>query len=448
MLFRSVNIDLPINYQDYLDGHVILGHIHEIGKIIKIINLENSTDIWIKVKSYENLKFKDSICVDGISLTIAEIIDNSFRVSIIPHTLKNTNLQNIKVEDIVNIEYNLQLNDKKTHEYYMNLALKEGKKGKSTCSPNPWVGAILVKNGKIIGKGYHKKAGTDHAEILAIKDSKECENSTLYCTLEPCSWFEGKRTPACVDRIIKEKINTIVIGMLDPDNRVAKRCIEKFQSANINVIMIEDCYPKLYEKIKLNFKEYIHHRITGNPYITVKIALTADGCYAFENQKKWITHKKTREKLYKFWMASQAIIIGAKTVFIDNEDLENIFAVEKYQFNFYKIIIDGKCLIPKQYKIFSDKTYIITDNALKWKDFNIKTIEINNTYDIKLIIEKIKQIDERIINIMIEGGGKLQNSFFENGLVNEILIFRGSKIFGLNGIRWNEIGRASCRERV
>lgn len=458
---KNANVELGVKFGDHLDGHLMSGHVFSTG-VIKSLDKDGS--LWIKLEPDDmtRVSFKGSITLNGVSLTVAEINikESMIRIALIPETLKRTTFseESNKTTDlatIVNVEFDIYDYNRNTrdHSYFMRLAIIEGEFGKVTAPPNPWVGCVIVKNDTIISKGFHEKPGCAHAEIVAIDKLKPEElcDSIVYTTLEPCVSFNDKRTKSCADILIECKVKTVVIGLKDPDIRVGGKGIEKLRNAGIQVLLIEDLDQKVYNEVKFSLRQYIHQRTTNLPYITVKIALTADGCYRDgDGNEKWITHAGSRQELYKLWAESQIVILGAGTVQYDNPELtisdfkhNETSGLLDMPFNFKKVVVDGYCLTSTNHKLFSNQditknAHVVTSNSQKWKNTNVKTIEINDTHNIIDILHAIQMaMGHDIMHILIEGGGILHKSFLEAGLVNEIVIFRGSKIFGNNGHHWN-----------
>ena len=197
----------------------------------------------------------------------------------------------------------------------MKFALILAKRGVGKTSPNPAVGAVLVKNGKIIGKGYHKKAGFAHAEINALREAgREARGADMYVTLEPCSHF-GK-TPPCTDAIIRTGIKKVFIGMKDPNPLVAGKGIRRLTNAGIKVeigILENEC-----KNINEAYSKYI---TTKTPFITLKLASTLDGKIATcTGESKWITGEMARRFAHKMRAETDAVMIGIGTVLTDNPE--------------------------------------------------------------------------------------------------------------------------------
>lgn len=427
---QLANVELALKYGDRIGGHIVNGHISQTAEIIDFLD---NGEILIDLKKVSSrVHKKGSITVNGVSLTIAKIRGSAIKISLIPETIKRTTFSHCKVGDSVNIEFeDIERNEIKTDDEWMKLALYESEKGKKTVFPNPWVGCIIVKNGKIIGQAHHEKSGKDHAEVLAFKScssSENYENSTLYCTLEPCC-HAGVRGISCTDAIISKGVKKVMVGIVDPDIRVSGKGIQKLRQAGIMVDMSSE---KMQKEISFSLRYYIHQRITGLPYITIKIALTLDGCY-FSHNNKWITHAGSREKLYDLWDESQAVIIGANTVQKDNPELncEDFGVTEKKrEFNFKRIVFDGNSLINNDSNIFkNERTLVVTTRPEKFSCNKIVVKDMNNIEDI------LRKIDA--YHVIVEGGRKLHESFIRSGFVNELIVFRGSKIFGEEGYFWH-----------
>lgn len=204
----------------------------------------------------------------------------------------------------------------KKDEYYMDLAIVLAKKGGGNVNPNPQVGALIVKEGRIIGQGYHEKYGEAHAEINAFKDCNESpEGATLYVTLEPCA-HQGKQPP-CFEAIIKNRIKRVVIGHLDPNPLVSGKGIKAMKEAGIEVsinVLEKEC-----EELNKIFFYYVSQ---GLPYVMMKYAMTLDGKIATSaGQSKWITGEIARQKVHQDRSRFMAIMIGVETLILDDPQL-------------------------------------------------------------------------------------------------------------------------------
>lgn len=434
-LNKKVNVELPLKYGEQVGGHIVSGHVHDVGTFI---SLNEHGEMWIELNDTSRVEYKGSIAINGISLTIAQIEGNRIKIALIGETLSRTNLNLLQPQDIVNIEFDLsgkliEQNQPKDDSYFMKLALAQSEKGKVTAPPNPWVGCIITRNNRVVSTGYHKKSGMPHAEVNAIITSKtSLDGCTMYVTLEPCC-HQGKTGP-CTDVIIKNNIKRVVIGVLDPDEKVSGKGSQILREANIQVDFIEDIDKNVYESIKYTLRQYLYQRTTNLPYVTLKIALSMDGCYVdSEGSSKWITSESSRKEGHLLRSQCQAIIVGAKTAEKDDPELTVRYDidVEKQPL---RIVIDGKSLVSTNNKLFQSKgTKVITTHALcdKWNDIDIEK-NVSDDIDLKQVLKDIG-----VMHCLVEGGGLLHKSFLEEKLVNEIVIFRSSKVFGSDGYRWN-----------
>jgi len=312
---------------------------------------------------------------------------------------------------------------------------KLAKKGKGFVSPNPLVGAVLVKNEKIIGKGYHKKYGTAHAEVNAIKNSKvDVSGSTLYCNLEPCC-HKNKQTPPCVPLIIKKKIKRVVISNLDPNKAVSGKGVKQLRDAGIEVVtgVLEK------EGSELN-KFYFKYTGEKLPFVTLKIAQSIDGKISLSKKKQtWLTGKKSIEYVHKLRTEYDAVLVGAGTIKTDNPMLtvRNVRGR-----NPIRVIIDGKLSIPINSKVIEcsdpQKTIIITSNTSserKIKQMSAKGIKVfklnslsNNRINLRSVIRFLAK--QNITSVLVEGGSEIFTQFVEQNLFDEIIILQSPKILG------------------
>lgn len=314
----------------------------------------------------------------------------------------------------------------------MKLALDLAKKGIGLVNPNPMVGAVIVKDNKIIGKGYHEKYGQNHAEVNAIKSATESiEGSTMYVTLEPCSHYGN--TPPCVDRIIKNKISKVVIASHDPNPLVSGRGIKKLRENGIEVVtgILDDENKRLNEV----FMKYIIEKI---PFVVMKIAMSLDGkiCTA-SGHSKWISCDKSREEVHKLRGNLSAILVGVNTVIKDNPKLTCRIEGGK---NPIRIITDSTLRIPLESNVINDnqsRTIIVTTDRADYKkaeELKSRGIELlftnskENRVDLKDMIRKLGEL--KIDSILLEGGSQLNFSALNEGIVDKVQFYIAPKIIG------------------
>ncbi|KYK32291.1 MAG: hypothetical protein AYK18_05330 [Theionarchaea archaeon DG-70] len=305
---------------------------------------------------------------------------------------------------------------------FMALALKLAKKGNP--SPNPKVGAVVVENGKVIGKGYHKKAGEPHAEVNALQGIT-AEGATLYVNLEPCSHY-GK-TPPCTQMIIKSGIKRVVCAMRDPNPLV--RGIEELRENGIEVEvgLMEAEARKLNEK-------FIKHTEKKIPFVTVKCAVSLDGKIASNSgDSKWITNEKSRRYAHRLRGEYDAILVGINTVLQDDPGLraENENGNEKK--DPLRIIVDSTLRTPVDAKVLSDSNVLIATTEQynrEKREILEKKAEIwvcgNQKVDLKELIKKLGR--EGITSVFIEGGSEVNASAVKEKIVDKFLFFVAPKL--------------------
>lgn len=325
-------------------------------------------------------------------------------------------------------------------EKYMREALELAKKGMGFVSPNPMVGAIIVKNGEIIGRGWHKKYGGLHAEREAFADcdSKgiDCIGADMYVTLEPCCHY-GK-TPPCTEAVIKHKIGHVYVGSSDPNPLVAGKGTKILREHDIEVtegILKDECD-------ELN-EIFFHYITTGKPFITMKYAMTMDGkiaCYTGKSQ--WITGEQARQNVQQERLRHSAIMVGIGTVLADNPMLT--CRLENGR-NPIRIICDTNLRIPIDCNIVQTAkevpTIIATSSANTEKiklleNFGCTVMNIpkkDGHINLSTLTENIGSM--KIDSILLEGGGELNWSMLNAGLVNKIQAYIAPKIFGGAGAK-------------
>jgi len=316
------------------------------------------------------------------------------------------------------------------HLTYMKLAQELALKGKTTVSPNPMVGAVIVKNGKIIAQGFHHHRGGPHAEVIAMQKTKtNLSGATMYVTLEPC--FHYGCTPPCVDAVIKSGINNVVIGMKDPNRLTNGKSIAKLRRAGIKVQsgILEQELCQMNEA----FVKYITKEM---PFVVAKTAQTLDGKIATQSgESKWITSDITRKYSHDLRNEFDAIMVGINTVLKDDPRLN---APKK---RLKKVILDSSLQIPLKAKLFRESLpgncFIATTNAadkkklslLEKRGVNVIVCPIKNKQvDLKWLMKELA--NREIAKILIEGGGKVIGSALKDKLVDKMMIYIAPKIMG------------------
>ncbi len=313
-------------------------------------------------------------------------------------------------------------------EKYMQRCLELAQLGLGEASPNPMVGSVIVYEGKIIGEGYHHKAGEAHAEVNAInsvKDQALLKDSTIYVNLEPCA-HHGK-TPPCADLIIEKQIPRVVIGCVDTFAKVAGKGIEKLKNAgcDVKVGVLEQ------ESIELNKRFFTFHE-KKRPYIILKWAETLDGFIDVIRkpddpiEPHWITNDLAKKLVHKWRTDESAFMIGTNTAKNDNPRLT---ARDWNGRNPARIVLDRNLSLDKKLHIFNNEATTIIFNTQKTEDAaNLKFVKIDFDYNmLSNILGYLYQLE--IQSIVIEGGRQLLTSFITQNLWDEARVFIGNKQF-------------------
>ncbi|MBI5476231.1 MAG: bifunctional diaminohydroxyphosphoribosylaminopyrimidine deaminase/5-amino-6-(5-phosphoribosylamino)uracil reductase RibD [Ignavibacteriales bacterium] len=321
-------------------------------------------------------------------------------------------------------------------QLFMLEALSLAQKGAGRVEPNPMVGAVIVKNNRIIGKGYHQYFGGPHAEVNAIANcSESVSGSTIYVNLEPCN-YHGK-TPPCTDLLIKNKIKRVVVGSLDPNPLVAGKGVAQLRRAGLTVQL--NVLKEESERLNEVFRKYIRTKI---PFVVIKIAQTLDGKISDSyNRAKWISSNESRKFVHSLRSQYDAILVGANTVKIDNPSLTARIPNGR---NPIRVILDGNFSTSLKSRLFNDrksKTIIIISkssglkNKLKVNKFIKAGIEVIQLAEIERGIISTKNILNTlgllcITSILIEGGSNVITQFIKEKTADKILIFQSPQILG------------------
>lgn len=319
--------------------------------------------------------------------------------------------------------------------FFMRRAIELGEKGAFSSQPNPWVGCVIVKNGRIIGEGYHEKAGQPHAEEKAIRSASESiEGSEVYVTLEPCCHYGN--TPPCVNLLIKYKVAAVYIALLDPDSRVSGRGAASLRKAGICV------YEGLgKEEAERSLKSYIYQRTHGKPWVVIKSAATVDGQVADrDGQSQWITCPEARADVGKLRACSQAIIVGSKTVLQDNPLLTaRQPSGELYPCQPLRVVVDSKGVVPPEAKIFHSagkSLYVTTpqsseDHRKKIEDLGVDLL-VTEPQGAKVNLHELMAYlsTTPTLQVLVEGGAALHTAFLKERLVHALVLYLGPKILG------------------
>jgi len=335
----------------------------------------------------------------------------------------------------------------KTDTVYMKKALALAARAKGRTSPNPMVGAVVVKGGNVIGTGYHKKAGTPHAEAIALKQADaDAKNATLYVTLEPCCHTE-KKTPPCTREIIRSGVKRVVIAMTDPNPKVSGNGIAELQAAGIEVHvgLMEAGAQRLNEA----FSKFI---TTREPFVTLKMAQSLDGKIATaRGESKWITGPEARKRVHRLRNEVDALLVGIGTIRKDDPSLDCRIRGGRSP---YRIVLDSRLRIPMSAKVLQHgdgKTIVVTTpraGARKMKHLQEQghTVIVVNSgkaagtrrraganpgtdrIHLKRLMKKLGTMD--ITHILIEGGSSVAAAALSEKIVDKVIFFVAPSIIG------------------
>jgi diaminohydroxyphosphoribosylaminopyrimidine deaminase/5-amino-6-(5-phosphoribosylamino)uracil reductase len=319
-----------------------------------------------------------------------------------------------------------------THEHWMKRALLLARKGKGRTSPNPLVGAVLVKRGRVVGEGYHAKAGEAHAEIVALrKAGKEARGSTLYVTLEPCTHY-GK-TPPCAPAVIQAGVRRVVVGMVDPNPVVKGKGISALRKAGIDVhsgTLEKEC-----KTLNEAFCKYILMKV---PFVILKVAATLDGKIATRNgESKWISSEASRRLVHRLRNEVDAVVVGVGTVLKDDPLLT---ARMRGGRDPVRIILDSHLRIPEDARVIgvsSSRTLIATtplapkDKIERLDKAGVQVLLIeskNGVVDLRAFLSKMGEMG--VMSVLVEGGSRVNGAFLDEGLVDKFLLFLSPRLMG------------------
>lgn len=314
---------------------------------------------------------------------------------------------------------------------YMRFALELAKKGEGKVNPNPLVGAVVVKDGNIIGQGYHHQYGGPHAEVYALQEAgTEAKDATIYVTLEPCSHY-GK-TPPCAKKIIDSGIKRCIIAMIDPNPLVAGKGIAMMKEAGIQVeVGLCETEARALNRV---FLKYISTKI---PFLFLKCGITLDGKLATRSfQSKWITNEMARERVQYLRNKYTGIMVGIHTVIEDNPSLDA--RIENGR-DPYRIIVDPYLEIPLSSKLLhkQDKKVIIITSSLEketGKQKELEKLEVRfiflqeRMFSFSNMLEEIGKLG--VDSVLLEGGGQLISAAFQENMIDGGEIFIAPKILG------------------
>jgi diaminohydroxyphosphoribosylaminopyrimidine deaminase/5-amino-6-(5-phosphoribosylamino)uracil reductase len=326
------------------------------------------------------------------------------------------------------------------HLHFMTIALRLAAKGRGMTSPNPMVGALVVKSGRIVGCGYHHGPGQPHAEILALNQAgPRAKGATLYVTLEPCCHLH-KRTPPCVPAVIQSGVGQVVVAMADPNIMVKGRGIAAMRRAGIKVTTSV----AQEEAARLN-RSYIHWVATGRPYVILKAGMTLDGKVATaKGESRWITGPYARQDAHRLRSQVDAVLVGVGTVLKDNPALTARLSDRPLKLaprQPLRVVLDSKLKTPPNAKVCAKqdqaKTVIVTTSPVsqsRLRPFELAGVEVlsssakNGRVSFPALLKILGK--RGITSLLIEGGSTVNASALREKLVNHVVLYLASTLMG------------------
>jgi len=337
----------------------------------------------------------------------------------------------------------------------MTLALRLAAKGQGTASPNPMVGAVVVKNGRIVGQGFHRSPGQPHAELLALRlAGRRAKGATLYVTLEPCCHVK-KRTAPCVPTVVRSGVKRVVIAMRDPNPSVKGRGMTLLRRAGLSVSM----GVANREAEQLN-KAYCHWMKTKRPYVTLKAGMTLDGQIATASgESRWITSRQSRQEVHRLRAQVDAVLIGVGTIEADDPSLTARTGRELKKLaprQPLRIILDSRLRVSLKSQILSRqreaKTLVATTQAASVARLrmlhakNIETIALPSLGGRVSLPALFKELGRRgITSVLVEGGSEINASMLKAKLVDHVQLYIAPALLGGNNARGIVGGRSPLR---
>lgn len=469
---EKVHVERSATLSDIVDGHPISGHVSGViilqkkevcsdGSVILTFRLPN-------VSSY--LTYKGCVAIDGVSLTVSNLMTDSFSVSLIPHTQKVTLLMEGNVGSAYNVEFpNNTMIPLPEYPDLMGLALKKSLLGRITAPSNPWVGCVITDElGNIVSTGYHRKRGEKHAEVDALSKLSEInlvpcsnkrdldgnkikslhndkmENYTLYCTLEPCN-HTGLQPP-CTRAILNSGIRKVVVGILDPDTRVAGSGIAFLRLNGVEVTVLHD------ERVTKSLTPYITHRQTKRPYVTAKMAISLDGKIAPSKGSSQfpISNPLSREHAHTLRLKSQAILVGTRTAQLDEPRLDVRLPVTSKYYTASQEHRPLRCFLDLTGKVrqgplldttiaptlvFTNTNTCSKEALTLWQEKSVQIVLVSVFNNKIALTDVLDELGKRgVLSLLVEGGAELFTSFVENNLVDRMVIYIAPILLGNNGV--------------
>ena len=323
---------------------------------------------------------------------------------------------------------------------FMQLALDLAKRGEFTTTPNPSVGCVLVKDGKVVGKGFHAKAGEPHAEVMALREAGEnARGATAYVTLEPCSHFG--RTPPCAKGLVEAGVSKVIAAMCDPNPQVAGKGLQILSDAGI-----QSAVGLLEENAKQLNKGFLKRMRTGKPFVQLKLAMSIDGKTAMASgESKWITSAQARADVQQYRAKASAILSTSQTVLADDpslnvrweelpSDVKAGYAQEKLR-QPVRVILDSSHKVRSDFKVFSTESpvWLVGEDNYPLTGFPVFTeyLQLDRNQGETRLQALMAELGKRQINTLwVEAGATLAGALIAENLVDELIIYMAPKLLG------------------
>ncbi|WP_257461242.1 bifunctional diaminohydroxyphosphoribosylaminopyrimidine deaminase/5-amino-6-(5-phosphoribosylamino)uracil reductase RibD [Archangium lipolyticum] len=332
--------------------------------------------------------------------------------------------------------------DRAVAEFFMRLALEEAAKGLGRTSPNPVVGAVLVKGGRIIARGYHRRAGTAHAEVVALEAAgSKARGADLYTTLEPCDHYG--RTPPCSQAILDAGVRRVFVASSDPNPKVNGKGVARLRRAGVEVVtgVLKD------EADKLN-RPFFKAVGTGLSYVTLKAAVTLDGKLATATgDSRWVTGEQARAWVHRLRDQVDVILVGANTVRKDNPQLTTRLPDGGGK-DPVRVLVDSHLRLSPKLTVFTQRSLARTVVATledpadrKAKRFLAAGADVwrmpekDGRVDLEALMRRLAK--EGLNHVLVEGGAEMYGSFLRQELADELLLFVAPKLIGGEGLSWS-----------
>jgi diaminohydroxyphosphoribosylaminopyrimidine deaminase / 5-amino-6-(5-phosphoribosylamino)uracil reductase len=334
--------------------------------------------------------------------------------------------------------------DRAVAEFFMRLALAEAQKGVGRTAPNPPVGAVLVRSGRVVGRGHHQRAGAPHAEVVALRRARDrSRGADLYTTLEPCN-HQG-RTPPCTAAILARGVRRVYLGNRDPNPKVSGGGVRRLRRAGVPVfvgILAKEC-----EKLNAPFFCLVSK---GRPFVTMKIAMSSDGRIATASgDSKWITGDRARALVHELRDKVDAVLVGAGTVRADDPRLTSRIPNRKTR-DPIRVVLDSRLSLPSTARVFRRTSRAATwvaaardASLVREKRLTKNGVEVircrsrGGRIDVRDLLAKLGQ--RGVMHLLVEGGAETYGSFLSAGVVDRLMLFIAPVVLGQGGKAWASI---------